>query len=480
MSLWVLKGKSGVPLLALPHGFGIKAKRTSNYIQADSIVLLAVQLLWSPTASRGCCYPKRGTRGGGYVPQLQLERVASVERPHSTSDVLFVHGLGGDGRETWTAASDAFWPLWIFEDLKTVKVWTLEYPASMFGSANGSLVISDQAKQVLDLLGSHSIGKRPLVFVVHSLGGLLVKQLLRTAVELQKVDWKAIATNTKGILFLATPHTGSSIASMASKFPLVSKATAQIAANDPHLLGLNDWYQQNAVGLGFSTHAYCETKAYQGQVIVDKASANPGVVGCVTVEFDGHHLEICKPPSRQSPIYVGARKFISDLLGIPLNPPSPQLFGKTLQSSEDDLGQIEEVDHTIGALADEFENYTTSKDAPRLDLAEKLRLGGRQYEIPRATRLKEEFAKSFTRNQLQASATRQYISLLAEVDSRFNAHVYPAIVNGASSSDTAILIKTWISDPIVSAHKNDALVNHVVIDRMLYYLTGICHIRWSP
>jgi hypothetical protein len=76
--------------------------------------------------------------------------------------VLFVHGLGGDGRETWTAASDAFWPLWIFEDLKTVKVWTLEYPASMFGSANGSLVISDQAKQVLDLLGSHSIGKRPL------------------------------------------------------------------------------------------------------------------------------------------------------------------------------------------------------------------------------------------------------------------------------------------------------------------------------
>jgi hypothetical protein len=261
---------------------------------------------------------------------------------------------------------------------------------------------------------------------------------------------------------------------------LVSKATAQIAANDPHLLGLNDWYQQNSVGLGFSTHAYCETKTYKGHIVVDKASANPGVLGCVTVEFNGHHLEICKPPSRQSPIYVGARKFISDVLGTPLNPPSPVLFGKTPQNGEDDLGPTEDDDDTFGALADEFANYTTNKDETRLDLAEKLRLGGRQYEIPRAIRLKEEFAKSFTRNQLQPSAMRRYVNLLAEVDSRFNAHVYPAIVNGALAAETAILIKVWISDPILSAHQHDALVNHVVIDRMIYYLTGICHIRWAP
>jgi protein SERAC1 len=414
------------------------------------------------------------------VPQLQLKRVASVERPHSTADVIFVHGLGGDGRETWSAASDSFWPLWLFDDLRTVEVWTLEYPSSMFGSANGSLVISDQAKQVLDLLAAYSIGKRPLAFIAHSLGGLLVKQLLRTAVELHKPDWEIVATNTKGILFLATPHTGAAIASLASKFPLVSKATAQIAANDPHLLGLNDWYQQNAVGLGFSTHAYCETKAYQGQIIVDKASANPGVLGCVTVEFDGNHLDVSKPPSRQSPIYVGARKFISDVLGTPLNPPSPPIFGTTHQIGQSDQGSTEEHGDIDDPLSDEFLNYTKNKDGPRLDLAEKLRLGGRQHEIPRAIRLKEEFAKSFTRNQLQASATRRYIKLLAEVDSRFNTHVYPAIVNGASSTETAILIKDWISDPILSVHQNDDLVNRVVIDRMIYYLTGLCHIRWSP
>jgi protein SERAC1 len=413
------------------------------------------------------------------VAELRLERVAAVERPHATADVIFVHGLGGDGRETWTAAPDAFWPLWIFDDLKTVEVWTLEYPASIFGSANGSLVISDQAKQVLDLLASHSIGDRPLVFVTHSLGGLLVKQFLRTAVELHIAPWKAIATSTRGVLFLATPHTGSSIASMASNFPFVSKATIQIAANDPHLLGLNDWYQQNAQALGFNTHAYCETKPHKGKVIVDKASSNPGVVGCVVVEFNGNHVEISKPPSRQSPIYVGARKFVSDVLGTQLIPASPQLFGKLPQPHEDKPSHADE-DENVDALAEEYSNYTTVKDEPRLDLAEKLRLGGREHEIRRATRLKEEFAKSFTRNQLQASATRHYINLLAEVDSRFNAHVYPAIVQGASSAEAAILIKTWINDPIVSAHKGDNLVNHVVIDRMIYYLTGICHIRWSP
>ncbi len=399
------------------------------------------------------------------MSDLRLERAASVERAHSTADVIFVHGLGGHGRDTWTGAPDAFWPLWIFEDIKPVEVWTLEYPASIFGSANGSLVIANQAKQVLDLLAAHSIGKRPLIFVTHSLGGLLVKQLLRTAVELHKPAWEEIASNTKGILFLATPHSGSSIASLASKFPLVSRATAQIASNDPHLIELNDWYQQNAVALGFATHAYCETKGYYGPIIVDKASANPGVVGCVVVEFDGDHSEISKPKSRQSPIYAGARQFIRDLIE------GPSIASSFLANPQQDADAAD-------ALADELEIYTTDKE-PRLDLAEKLTLGGRAYEIQRATRLKEEFAKSFTRNQLQLSSTRRYIRLLAEVDSRFNAHVYPAIVNGASISETTGLIKTWITDPILAEHPTDSLVNRVVIDRVIYYLTGICHIRWS-
>ena len=129
------------------------------------------------------------------------------------------------------------------------------------------------------------------------------------------------------------------------------------------------------------------------------------------IEFDGDHFEIAKPPSRQSPIYVGARKFISDVLGTPLNPPSPQLFGRILQKEDQEAAEVDEIDD-VDALAEEYANYTTIKDEPRLDLAEKLKLGGRAYEIPRATRLKEEFAKTFTRNQLQPSATRRYIDLL--------------------------------------------------------------------
>ncbi|KJC48181.1 hypothetical protein UP06_09395 [Bradyrhizobium sp. LTSP857] len=186
-------------------------------------------------------------------------------------------------------------------------------------------------------------------------------------------------------------------------------------------------------------------------------------------------MDICKPPSRQSPIYLGAKKFISDANGLSPKHSSAPAFKRFAHADSQDAEQIDQHD----ALADEFENYTTPKDEPRLDLAEKLKLGGRSYEIPRATRLKEEFAKTFARNQLQSSATQRYIKLLAEVDSRFNTHVYPQIVNGASASETAALIKAWISDPIMKVHEDDVLVNHVVIDRMIYYLTGICHIRWS-
>ncbi|TPQ42775.1 hypothetical protein C2U70_00505 [Bradyrhizobium guangdongense] len=228
--------------------------------------------------------------------------------------------------------------------------------------------------------------------------------------------------------------------------------------------------------MGLKTHAYCETKPYKGILFVDKASSDPGVLGCITVECDGDHVSICKPTTRQSPIYLGARSFISDLIGLQPKsfsnvPPGTPPYAVSQELTQDDV---------YDALASEFENYTKSKDDPRLDLAEKLKLGGRAHEIPRALRLKEEFAKAFTRNQLQSSATQRYIKLLAEVDARFNSDVYPAIVDGASIPKTAALIKTHISDPIIEAHKSDPLVNHVVLDRMIYYLTGLCHIRWTP
>jgi triacylglycerol esterase/lipase EstA (alpha/beta hydrolase family) len=52
---------------------------------------------------------------------------------------------------------------------------------------------------------------RPFVFVCHSLGGLVVKQAIRTADSRRAYSTETVAflDTVKGVVFIATPHTGS-------------------------------------------------------------------------------------------------------------------------------------------------------------------------------------------------------------------------------------------------------------------------------
>ena len=55
--------------------------------------------------------------------------------------------------------------------------------------------------------------KRPIVFICHSLGGIVVKKALTLAHERSSVsEFNDILTNTKAIAFLAVPHKGSGTA----------------------------------------------------------------------------------------------------------------------------------------------------------------------------------------------------------------------------------------------------------------------------
>src|SRR5687767_13609759 len=105
-----------------------------------------------------------------------------------------MHGLGGDAFTTWCNGNDQSisWPHWLGKEFPEVGIWSLGYAASPSGwtrllrligrgsrDSGYSMALPDRALQVLDLMIQKGLGVRPLLFICHSLGGLLAKQILR-------------------------------------------------------------------------------------------------------------------------------------------------------------------------------------------------------------------------------------------------------------------------------------------------------------
>ena len=182
--------------------------------------------------------------------------------------MVFVHGLGGDAAATWRygVEDSTSWPHRLGGEFPEVGVWSLGYPAAptkwtrflgwfceRWRDAGYSMALPDRAAQVLDLIVQRGLGRRPLLFICHSLGGLLVKQLLRKADDATEPQKRQVATNTRAVLFLATPHAGAELASLANAFRTVFGATVSIedlSAHDAHLRDLFEWYRSHAVSLG--------------------------------------------------------------------------------------------------------------------------------------------------------------------------------------------------------------------------------------
>src|SRR4051794_10818567 len=107
-----------------------------------------------------------------------LLAVSNTDRQDRVADIVFIHGLDGDARTTWTNSSHqgGFWPEWLGKDYPDVGVWSVAYDVKSSSWVGYSMALVDRARNILDLLVGHNLGGRPVIFVVHSFGGLVVKQ----------------------------------------------------------------------------------------------------------------------------------------------------------------------------------------------------------------------------------------------------------------------------------------------------------------
>lgn len=164
----------------------------------------------------------------------------------TTIDVVLVHGLAGHYFGTFNLKSrDVFWPIDLLlhsahgvavngssmypanHPAPRVRVLSVSHPhdpKNVYGVDNGDDLsgigtaalskMQASVSRILRRLKSKCVVKgkchpdalRPVVFVAHSLGGLLTKEMLLADPEL--------ASRTLGVVFLGTPHRGSEKASL--------------------------------------------------------------------------------------------------------------------------------------------------------------------------------------------------------------------------------------------------------------------------
>ena len=245
---------------------------------------------------------------------------AGKDRNEGIADVVFVHGLDGDPVQTWhqpKKKDSTYWPEWLSSDIPGVTTWILQYDAHSLDWRGTTMPLVERAANVLGTLQGEGFGKKVLVFVAHSLGGLLVKQLLRVGAELGNEPWSRIVQSVRGCAFLATPHTGSSVATWVDHIGTLIRASStvtELIRHEPHLRDLNQWYRNFAPQHGIKTLAFFEKQRTFGTIIVDPDSADPGIAGVIPIAVEANHFEICKPSDKKALIYLMAKQLVLQCL----------------------------------------------------------------------------------------------------------------------------------------------------------------------
>jgi tetratricopeptide (TPR) repeat protein len=247
----------------------------------------------------------------------QLVKIAGWEAG-ARLNVVFFHGLGGDAYGTWRRGvkASAFWPVWLARDIPGLTTWTLAYEAPPTNWLGTAMPIQDRAKNVLEcLLGCRELRGVPLVFVCHSLGGLVVKQVLRAADgrRAYSAETRTFLDSVKGVVFIATPHTGSMQATLLDKLRLIawpSASTLDLVRNNANLRDLNVWYRNWSGAIRHKV--FYEKQGTTAGVIVGDDSSDPGLLHVDPVGIDADHRDICKPADINDLVYLRTRDFIVD------------------------------------------------------------------------------------------------------------------------------------------------------------------------
>ncbi|XP_054578428.1 protein SERAC1 isoform X2 [Eptesicus fuscus] len=253
------------------------------------------------------------------------------------ADVLFIHGLMGAAFKTWRQQDQALtekvsgdetryttcWPkTWLARDCPALRIISVEYDTSLSDwrarCPTERKSIAFRSNELLQKLRAAGVGDRPMVWVSHSMGGLLVKKMLLEAS--QNPEMRTVIDNTRGIIFYSVPHHGSHLADYSVNvryllFP--SLEVKELSKDSPALKALQGDFLELAKDRNFQVLNFVETLPTSiGSMIrlhvVPVDSADLGIGDLIPV--DVNHLNICKPKKKDAFLYQRTLQFIREAL----------------------------------------------------------------------------------------------------------------------------------------------------------------------
>ncbi|OBT62385.1 hypothetical protein VE03_08516 [Pseudogymnoascus sp. 23342-1-I1] len=273
---------------------------------------------------------------GTITPLDQIKRFEVTEvyaHPEATVDIVLVHGLNGHPQNTWTAKNGVFWPNELLPvTLRQAKARVLVYGYNAdvytFGSDKGasSDMLHQHAQSLLTGLSMERMSEdkeeNAIIWVAHSLGGILVKRALELSNDLTSKSAdpsRSIYVSTYGIIFLGTPHLGADGAKWGQVLHSLIKTVMPkkivetedqllktLQNNNETLQNINlhflDIYQRFEIDM---VHEAMRTDLKGTKVfVVDQASASPPLPGVRYYGIEGTHSSMCKFESKHAPGYL--------------------------------------------------------------------------------------------------------------------------------------------------------------------------------
>ena len=221
-------------------------------------------------------------------------------------DFVFVHGLRGGSRKTWSKTANAghYWPKeWLPADpkFKNVRIHSFGYNSDWGDTAGSILTIHDFGQAFLGDLSTsphlNIIGyETPLVMVGHSMGGVVIKKTFLLAK--QDPQYRSLARRFHSMFFLATPHRGADSAQLLRnmiKLSFIHSEKAYVSdliPNSGAIQLINDEFRH--VYQGVHLWSFFETLSTSLGVIVEKDSAIIGLPGERIQLMNADHRHVCK------------------------------------------------------------------------------------------------------------------------------------------------------------------------------------------